>query len=186
MKTDVPRVGGWLQSFSGAQLWPLDPRPGDFKMVDIAAGLSKACRFNSQCLRFMSVAEHSVLMSRHAKRINKPHLRPWCTMHDAAEHVLVDWPRPMKDEWPEYREVEKRNQMVIAEQFGLPWPMPDGVKDLDNRILLDEVRQNMAPPQATWTDTGATEPLGVTLQFWTPERAFYEFMVEVVDCGIKF
>jgi 5'-deoxynucleotidase YfbR-like HD superfamily hydrolase len=39
------RDGPWMQTFEGRQFWPLDPRVEDVYLEDIAASLSKQCRF---------------------------------------------------------------------------------------------------------------------------------------------
>jgi hypothetical protein len=48
------------------------------------------------------------------------------------------------------------------------------VKRLDTAILADERDQVMAPPPVPWPQT-TEPPLGVTLRFWTPAQAKYEF-----------
>jgi hypothetical protein len=38
------RIGRWMQTYSGKQFWPLDPRPEEIDIRDIAAALSKQCQ----------------------------------------------------------------------------------------------------------------------------------------------
>lgn len=54
------RTGDWMQTYSGAAFWPLDPRPEDINLDDIAHALSMLCRFGGHCRGFYSVAEHSI------------------------------------------------------------------------------------------------------------------------------
>ena len=163
-----------MQTVRGKQFWPMDPRPEDFDIRDIAHALSMLCRFGGHCLRYYSVAEHSVLMTRRASQPN----RLVTLLHDASEAYLVDMPSPVKKSMPEYRIAEGMVQVALAKKYALPYPFPGEVHDLDTRILTDEVQQNMAPRPQPW-DVGA-EPLGVTLQFWSPEQACYEFLREYV------
>lgn len=179
----MTRVGEWIQTYSGKAFWPLDPRVEEIEIVDIASALSKLCRFGGHCLRFYSVAEHSVLMARSPALIGPYRLD--ALLHDGDEAYIVDMPRPTKNGMPEYRAIQDRNAEKIAARFDLDWPMHPIVKAADNAILIDEMQQNMATPPAPWTDYGAKAPLGVTLQFWSPDRAFAEFMRAYTEFGGK-
>jgi hypothetical protein len=59
----VAHTGNWIQTFTGRQYWPLDPREGDVYIEDIAHALSLQCRFTGHCRSFYSVAEHCVRVS---------------------------------------------------------------------------------------------------------------------------
>lgn len=167
------RVGDWMQTKSGGKFWPLDPRAGEIELEDIAHALSMICRFGGHCLRFYSVAEHCVLLSRAAPRPYKK----WALLHDASEAYLLDLPRPLKASLPDYKRAENVVARAIAFRFNLHLGIPGIVKDLDRRILLDERAQNMTPTSETWS-TDDARPLGVVLQFWSPDRARREFLDE--------
>src|SRR5690606_29748913 len=98
------RKGDWMQTFTGRRFWPLDPRPDEICIEDIAHALSMQCRYAGHCLSFYSVAEHSVLLSQH---VAEP-FRRWALLHDASEAYLVDVPRPIKGDLSNYRAVEAR------------------------------------------------------------------------------
>lgn len=165
--------GDWIQTAMGRQFWPMDPRPNEVFIDDIAHALSLLCRFGGHCRRFYSVAEHSVLLSRAAARPFKF----WALMHDASEAYVVDVPRPLKPMLAGYKQAEDKVMQAIAVRFGLHLGLPDIVKKLDRAILVDEVRQNMAPAPIAWLELDA-DPLGVVLQFWDPDRARREFLRE--------
>ncbi len=166
------RKGDWIQTALGRQFWPMDPRPEDVHLDDIAYALGMTCRFGGHCLRFYSVAEHSV----HLARLCSPESAMWGLLHDAAEAYLVDVPRPVKRFLPGFKEAERAVELAVAERFGLPPDMPAEVKALDNAMLAAEQAQNMAPPPATWAAMGAPAP--VKLEFWSPVRARREFEAE--------
>lgn len=163
--------GDWIQTATGKQFWPIDPRPHEVCIEDIAHALSMLCRFGGHCRRFYSVAEHSVLLARAATAGNKL----WALMHDASEAYLVDVPRPLKPFLTGYREAEDKIMRAVAVKFHLRLDMPEEVKRLDVAILMDEMLQNMAAPPARWSTD--TQPIGIKLQFWSPERAREEFLL---------
>ena len=86
------RVGDWIQTMSGVIFYPLDPRPEEIRIEDIAHALSHQCRFAGHCREFYSVAEHSVRVSRELPQ----EFMLWGLLHDASEAYLVDLPRPIK------------------------------------------------------------------------------------------
>jgi len=163
------RRGDWMQTFTGRRFWPLDPAPGDIFIEDIAHALSRLCRYNGHCLRFYSVAEHSVHLARHVSRASAL----WALLHDASEAYLADIPRPLKAHLPGYAEMERRVMAAVAQRFALPPEMPEEVKRADDRIIGDE-RANLSQCEARWTVHH--EPLGISLFYWGPERAEAEFL----------
>lgn len=167
------RRGDWMQTYLGLRFWPLDPRPEDVSFRDIAHALAMQCRYGGHSMRFYSVAEHSVLLARAAP----PELALWLLLHDASEAYLSDMIRPLKRFMPEYRAAEDRVQWAIYQRYGLdPAFEPREVKQFDNRILMDERAQVMRHTTDQWHFGGETEPLGIRLQFWSPERAEDEFL----------
>lgn len=166
-----------MQLISGKPFWPLDPRPEEIQIEDIAWALAMQCRYAGHVLKRYSVAEHSVMVScavppRHAL---------WGLLHDATEAYLVDLPRPVKRNMPDYREAEDRLGQVIAERFNLRWPMPPEVKQVDAGMLLVERSQLLAPPQREWDYPqgghydGVLPDVGV-LPCWDPEEARAAFL----------
>ena len=165
-------MSGWMQVYSGEQFYPLEPSPPAIDIGDIAHSLSMLCRYNGHCLRFYSVAEHSVLLSH---TVDPEHAR-WALLHDATEAYMGDMVRPVKQDMPEFVTAEDNLEVVIAGQFGLGWPMPAQVKEHDTRIVVDEREQNMAPSRHPWPLLEGFLPLGVKLECWSPEQAEAQFM----------
>jgi hypothetical protein len=164
-----------MQTFRGGQFWPLDPKPAAIEIEDIAHSLSMQCRYAGHCIRFYSVAEHSVHVANHLKRAGAPvNVQLWGLLHDASEAYLVDVPRPLKPFLPGYREAERRVMAAVAERFSLGPSEPPEVKKTDNRILCDEAAQNMAEPPESWDLIGP--PLGIRLRYWWPELAKEAFL----------
>lgn len=44
------RKGVWIQTYTGRMFWPLDPRPEEIWIEDIAHALSLQCRF--ECIKW--------------------------------------------------------------------------------------------------------------------------------------
>lgn len=128
----------------------LNPDPDLIDLRDIAAALSKLCRFGGHCKQFYSVAEHSLIASHWMhKRMNGDRtLTAWALLHDASEAYMVDIPRPVKRQLQEYVRLEDAIQKAVAERFSLPWPMPKGVHEVDGDMLALELRSYM-PAQPT-------------------------------------
>jgi hypothetical protein len=168
------RKGDWMQTFSGRQFWPMDPRPEEVFIEDIAHALAMQCRYAGHCRQFYSVAEHSVHLARYALRVwESADLAMWALLHDASEAYLVDVPRPVKPFLPGYKDAEARVMDAVCDRFGLPRGVPRVVHEIDGRIIADE-RTNMAPCTAEWADSGA--PLGIRIEYWRPEIAEIYFL----------
>lgn len=158
------RRGAWMQTFTGRQYWPLDPRPEDVSATDIAHHLSMICRYCGACLRFYSVAEHSVgvlhVVTEHLKRVHMPLkfglvTRRYAALHDAPEAYCHDLIRPIKRSINGYDEIEALNAVAIGAAFDFPAPDPvtiEIVKAADNAMLLAEQAQLMVPAPAKWAE----------------------------------
>ena len=159
--------GDWMQTYSGGRFYPADPRVEDINPLDIAHALSMLCRYGGHISRFMSVAEHCVLMSEAVA----PENALAALLHDAAEAYLVDVPRPLKNILPDYRATEAKVEAVIAERFGLALPFSSEVKEADNRILLTERDALMPRTTKPWFQDGRFSPLPVEIEGWSPTLA---------------
>lgn len=149
------RKGDWMCTASGVEFWPLDPRPWEIKIEDIAHALSQVCRYGGHCREFYSVAQHSVLVARYVVDLR---LKDGGTaarqalLHDAAEAYIGDMVRPLKRSMPEFRATEAVLQQAIAVKFDLPWEVDAAVKRADDVLLATEALALM--PRASverWT-----------------------------------
>ena len=83
---------GHFNTVSGKIIDLNHPTEDMIDIKDIAAALSKICRFGGQINQFYSVAQHCVLVAAMAPAIIKKE----ALMHDAAEAYLLDIPKPLK------------------------------------------------------------------------------------------
>ena len=173
-----PNEDIWICTPTGKIFHPLAPRVEEVCIEDIVQSIARTCRFNSgvKWPLHYSVAEHSVLLARHALyKIGDPVLAWQLLMHDAAEAIVGDMIRPLKELFPEFSEIEDRILRVIFERYCIPWPLSEKVKELDSRILIDEEKLVLVQGVKKFThhfDHG----LGITPQFWDAERARLEFI----------
>ena len=172
----------WLATCSGQGFFPLEPRAEDVRIDDIAHGLAHSFRFAGQAVRGYTVAQHSLEVSRRLP----PEDALWGLLHDAAEAWLPDVPPeikramglavPTSDGSDEYHAivpfkiVEREILMVVAECFGLPWPVPETIKDADDRELAREWRDLWDERQPPWPGPSLAEPYPEVIEWCrTPE-----------------
>lgn len=127
----------WMQTHSGKQFWPGDPRASDVDIGDIAHALSQICRFNGHSKLFYSVAEHSVNV---CALVDDPALKLHALLHDAHEAYLGDLISPIKRlvEMRAYKGIEKKCWAAVAERFDLSTVWPPEVKRADLQMLANE------------------------------------------------
>jgi hypothetical protein len=162
----------WMQLYSGKPFYPWNPDEDSINILDIAHALSMVCRYNGHCVRFYSVAEHSVLLSYAVD----PEHALWALLHDAAEAYIGDMVRPLKPHIEDFKSIERSLEQTIARKFNLPGDMPNQVREYDTRIVQDERAQIMAPSHLPWTAIAEYAPLGVTINGWLPTVAEMAFL----------
>ena len=173
---------GWLQTFTGRQFYPGDPRLEDIVLEDIAHALSLSCRFGGHCRAFYSVAQHSVLVSR----ICPPAVARWALLHDGSEAYLCDIPRPVKQlgAMRPYRELERVIQQLVYDRFGLGGPEPRAVKIADHQALATEHRALFDVPIVEGWFAGAP-PVDVVVIPLAPGAAEQVFLTRCQELSIK-
>lgn len=183
MKTPAssPRQGDWIQTYSLRQFWPMDPRPEDVAIEDIAHALSMMCRFTGHVHRYYSVAEHSVRVSLHAEVLAPPERRllvaRWGLLHDGDEAYLADVARPVKHlpELAPLRVAGRRIQLAVCERFNLPAEEPDEVREADRRLLYTEARDLFPRVHSEWTWHGEPLPAPYVIEPWSQSVAKARF-----------
>lgn len=147
--SDPPRC--WVRTYTGRKFFPLDPRPEDVNIFDIAHALSNMCRFGGHVREFYSVAEHSVRVSLRLRQMGESiAVQLWGLLHDAGEAYLFDACRPVKVVMPELSTIEGRIMLAICDHFELP-PIPShAVHQADNELLVTEARDLLPRGVEEW------------------------------------
>lgn len=184
------RKGSFIQTATGKIFWPLDPKPDEVCIQDIARALSMMCRFNGHVKKgcFYSIAEHSVAVAKNVS----PENRLVALLHDATEAYSSDIARPLKKHLSGWTEIEHTIYLAIAEKFGLPNEIPQEVKDIDTRIINDERRCFLNECEVEWTQEYLT-PLNIDLKGMSPSEAedtflsaFYNYSyIDIPRSGVK-
>lgn len=163
-----------IQTASGVYFDLLRPDDGPIQLLDIAAALSKICRYTGHTRYFYSVAEHCV----RASRLVPPEHAMAALLHDAPEAYLGDVSRPLKALLTEYRVLEARTQAAILRHFGLPAELPDSVKWADRYMLAWERRDLLEEQASFWPACGdivITDDAPTILPM-EPQRAMEAFL----------
>ena len=175
------RKGDWIQTYKGIQFYPLDPRPEDIDIEDIAHALSLTCRFGGHCKEFYSVAQHSIYVAMECKERwpNRKDLHLWGLLHDAGEAYIPDIPRPIKhgQDIGTLMECEKNILKIVVEKYGLHFPEPEEIKIVDNALLATEAFQLMGKSLANWNLSEKTIK-NLKIYWFSPENMEYVFLQE--------
>lgn len=131
-----PGEACFIETHSGIRFNPYAEEP-EFNIDDIAHGLSMCCRYNGQARRFLSVAEHSVIVALLMKDL---HLGdPWEGLfHDATEAYLSDVPAPLKKLLPDWQRLDSHVESRLRDHFMLPTEKTAGCKEADWLALFIE------------------------------------------------
>lgn len=134
---------GWMRTFSGRRVTPLDLKPEMVEITDIAHALSRIGRFGGHAAGFISVAGHSIsVMAMVAKHTDDPRMMLTALLHDASEAYIGDIVRPIKKH-PLLADIlhdaEERVHAVVAQVFGTYYPHPELVVRADDERLAWEM-----------------------------------------------
>lgn len=169
----------WIRTMRGGVLYPLNPTADQIFLDDIAAALSKICRYNGRLKGelFYSVAEHCVLLADYVidRHPGEYMAAMQVLLHDAAEAYIGDLIRPIKGIMPEFSAIEDRLLGVIYEKYGVEYPMPDLLHRYDTRILRDEERLALNAGEVDFSYLNV-EPLGIEIEFMAPAAARLAFL----------
>lgn len=106
---------GIFNTTSGQTIDLRNPTEENILIEDIAAALSKICRFGGNTSEFYSVAQHSVMVALIAPESCKFE----ALLHDASEAYLGDVISPLKHLLREYKMLENNFSKVIEKKFHL-------------------------------------------------------------------
>ncbi|MCD8019468.1 MAG: phosphohydrolase [Clostridiales bacterium] len=131
-----------IMTYTGIFMDPLDPKPDQIVIEDIAHALSMISRANGHFPEVHTVAQHCIECYNEAKARNLPQqLQLFCLLHDGAEAYLGDFIHPVKARMAGYKETEERLLAMIYEKFAGRVPSEEEeamVKEIDKTLLYFE------------------------------------------------
>jgi len=152
---------GGIFTYTGRHISPLRLRTEDVCIEDIAHGLALMNRFVGQTPRPISVAQHSVYVSRLCES-HGPRVALQALLHDASEAYLGDMSKWVKGmpEMEGFRKAEAQAQMTIYESFGLSCLEHESIEEADRLMVRYEA-------YASW---GAKMPLFLRPRYPVPTK----------------
>ena len=171
----------WIETYQGHKFDPTADEP-HFDVKDIAHALSLACRWGGQCSEFMSVAEHSVMVSKimEYEGLGDPMVGLW---HDGTEAYMSDVPAPFKQLLPDWSAIDLDLEAKLYKWLDLPFPREAGCKTADWLSLFIEARDLMPTRGNGYLDPEGLVNLaddlyneGFKAQCWTPKVAEAHFL----------
>jgi hypothetical protein len=152
----MTRTESEVETFTGRFVDLADPKPESILLEDIAHSLAYTCRYGGHCLRFYSVAEHAVFVSRRvARRGLSREAQLYALHHDDAEAYLTDIPRPLKPLLGHvYAVLTDRMDSAIAQELNLPSDLKyhRETKLADDWSLFVEARHLLPSQGKGWWD----------------------------------
>lgn len=113
----------------------------NISIIDVAISLSLLNRFCGHTFSPYSVAQHSIMVSKVAENmecLNNYELALYGLLHDSAEAYIGDIITPIKN--CANRKIEHRFLKLILNKFGLKYPVPEIIREIDNRMLVTETK----------------------------------------------
>jgi hypothetical protein len=184
---DEDQKNVFMVVYSGKKFYPFDPQPEMIEIEDIAHSRARDCRYNGHTEEHYSVAQHSVLMSRHLTdqffpRIDKApaQLKMKALLHDAAESYTSDLPGPIKSiVGGKLSNLEDEILKVIFQKFNLPVdPVLPKVKigRMDKQMVKMEKRDVVEDGENNWGLGNIEIPVDLNIEPWSFEKSKGEFL----------
>lgn len=132
---------GKIRTFTGKYVNPLDLKPEDICIEDIAHHLSLINRYCGAYPFPLSVAQHSIAVSWFMTGYATRGAGLAGLLHDASEAYLNDMASPVKHHvsMTSYREAEDRAERIIFAKFGLDHTLLAMTKEADDWAFIAEV-----------------------------------------------
>jgi uncharacterized protein len=167
-----------ILTYTGQYFDFADPQPDQVDIKDIAHGLSNLCRFNGQCSKFYSVAEHSYHVSVLAEQYDlRSDIIQAAFLHDAAESYLGDLVSPLKEAVSVLNSLENGLLLAISSRFDVDfWSFGKLIHQLDLQLLKAEKRYFWPNDKETWPCLHSTPDHSIPIQCWPPDLAEEMFL----------
>jgi len=149
----------YMYTFTGKRVNPLDVQGEDIDIRDISHHLSLINRFNGASNKPISVAQHSIFVSRLCRKFGVKH-ELQALFHDASETYLGDITKWLKqsDAFKEYRRIEKVIQDRVFIAFGCDINTYTEVEKADRLMVRFEMHKECVKPEILEPGTNKVHP----------------------------
>ncbi len=178
----------YVTTYSGVKVFPFNASTDSITIEDIAHHLSQLNRWLGGTVYPYSVAQHPINVALTIKRwyeldpIDSIQLKTvvlQALMHDATEAYCNDVATPIKNNLPDYKELENNLWEVISEKFYLPSKWFPKVAEADSYLAQLEA-VNLLQKIPDWVQLNASELLygqgNLDFSYWGHDRAKQEFL----------
>lgn len=159
----------YIRLRSGTKYYLLRPTVAQVNLEDIVWSLSHLPRFLAHMDRPYSILQHLCWCHDHAA----DDVKKEALCHDFSEHALSDLVSMLKALIPQYQDIERKHEKVIARRFGIRYPFPAAVKSVDLYALATEMR--WLTNRQDYKDL-PFEPSTKPIVPWGPAKTRREFM----------
>jgi hypothetical protein len=175
------RYGGYMVTFSGRQVWPLDLRVDDIFIEDLAHHGSLINRFNGATRVPVSLTQHSLLVEDIVTQWmggnGCPQISLKALLHDTTEMLgLNDMITSVKHGLPQYKRLEHRNWKVICERFDLNPLMEPIIKEADMLAMFCEKKSFLPHHSFKWCEQEKYAPLAWEIKPMSAGKSEIEFL----------
>jgi hypothetical protein len=180
MTTEINTAGvpdeGWIQIANGHIFHPMDPRPEEVFIEDIAQSLSRSIRYNGHSDEIINVAHHSCNCAWLADTMGyNARVQLAMLMHEGGEYIVGDMIRPLKVKFPDFILIEDDIMAAINTRFNLPIIDHKLLKFFDNLALAWEKR-DLYKSSREWPHMLAVPDWCPTINPWTHSYAEERFL----------
>jgi hypothetical protein len=187
----MPQMVPRISTYTGKRVNPLNLKPEDIDIKDIAHHLACQNRFVGALKRPINIAQHSIYVSRLVSDYGSG-LEREALFHDATEAYLGDVSKWVKlsPAMAAYRKAEDNAHRVICEALGLSptLPLPDQINEADKLMVRYEAMMQMRNPRHMFEIPGYERPTPTEITLigdWSPwgwrksERMFLDRVEEL-------
>lgn len=139
----------WIRTATGRNVNPLQLRPEDIHIEDIAHSLACINRFNGHTQKPINVAQHSVYVARYCEEVTSADtISLQGLLHDGAEAYIGDITKWVKSvpQMSFFRELEDCIQSLIFRKFGCALALHPVVEDADRVMVRYEGSRGFPDP----------------------------------------
>lgn len=170
---------GAIVTSTGVTVTPLDLKPDQVNIEDIAIALSNVCRYAGHLGRAWSVGQHSLQVAALLEARGFDHAMELTgLLHDSAEAYLGDMVRPLKRmaamKW--FCDLENKALQTIHGVLGGLWPHPEPVRAADLAVYQWEqfALRHRTPPLEEYFEVAPLRYCGEM----TPREVRFAFIHE--------